>query len=135
MKRSTLEQKNSKNENEILEQFPTFATDFDWNKDLKTYDFKTYYEDGWKITEARDKERKSILIQKSKIKDGACIEEIEYFQNGKRIYHSQKMEGVPKVSYNATVEKSDKSCLILTLISLGALVIIILVILGIISLF
>ena len=41
MKRSTLEQKNSKNENEILEQFPTFPTlqtGFDWEEDFKTFE-------------------------------------------------------------------------------------------------
>lgn len=167
MKRSTLEQQNTKNEQETLEQFPTFPTlqtGFDWEEDFKTfekeadefmkeaqswteetrremmkmqemYDFKTYYKDGWKITEVRDKARKSILLQKSKIEDGTSIQEIEYFQDGKRIYHSQKMEGIPKVSYSVTVEKSDGSCLILTLISLGVLIIIILVILGLIGLF
>ena len=168
MKRSTLTK--TSNNNELLTSFPTFQTDLDWyqsqrefergveefiketqiwvenaERDIKKmkeeYDSRTYYEDGWKIIEVKSKNQQSVLRMKTKITDGANLMITDYMHNGKKVYHSEKIEGVPRRSYssNITVEKDSSGCggccLGTILICLGIFAIIILAILGIIKLF
>ena len=132
-----------------LTPIPKFQTDLDWNESRRKfeeetedffkksslnedYDTKKYHENGWDVTEVSDEQ--SIVRIKIKTREGERLKVTEYVEDGKKVYYSQKIEGD---SYNVIDDSGTCGgcCLGTFLICSGIIIIIILLILGLISLF
>ena len=130
-----------------LTPIPKFQTDLDWNESRRNfeketedffqksrlnedYDTKRYHENGWDVTEVSDEQ--SIVRIKTKRREGERLKVTEYVKDGKKVYHSQKIEGD---SYNVIDDSGTCGgcCLGVFLIGSCIIIIIILEVIGLIG--